>query len=67
VRVAASLANPPRWEPYAVVPLVGAISDDRPYRDRTSWRELLLLQAEMPIKLAKQRKQRPTFGEKLGL
>jgi hypothetical protein len=37
VRVAAAFANPPRWEPYAVMPLVRfcavAISDDRPYRD----------------------------------
>jgi hypothetical protein len=37
VPVVAPLANPPRWEPYAVMPLVlfcaGAISNDRPYRD----------------------------------
>jgi hypothetical protein len=37
VRVAAFLVTHPRWEPYAVKPLVrfcaGAISDGRPYRD----------------------------------
>ena len=37
VREAVLLANPPRWELYAVMPLVqfcaGAISDGRPYRD----------------------------------
>src|SRR5271169_1654264 len=52
VRVAAPLANPPRWEPYDSVP--GAIRDDRPYRDHRqkvcSYCGVFLLSSPKPSK-----------------